>query len=301
MPHFLRVRLLALLVLLSAGPVAAQPRDVYPVRSGPSALSLNGPWSFKYLAGSDLGPEAAFSEPAFAAAAAWKTSAVPGHWELQGFAEPKYGKELAEGIALRVRGRYARPDVPKQSLEGELRLLVHLNGSIEADYDHTPVNGQGMLLEAGLSLVVPTAATEFRWLGAGPFAGYPGKDVLNEFGLYHLNRADLNFQGNRRSVELALLTSPTGMGVALGGTAMDVSVERVSDDTVFSHNAVLSGRGTKFVEPDTAIKAEAARRIAGHFTLLPLAANWPTPLTEWFGPASSTVKIFQPSYHSYDQ
>jgi len=207
----------------------------------------------------------------------------------------------ADGIALRVRGHYARPDAPDQALDGELNLLVKANGAIEVSYDYTPSNGHGMLLEAGVSLVVPAAASEFRWLGAGPYAGYPGKDMLNEFGLYHLNRADLNFQGNRRRVELALLTSPSGTGVVLGGMAMEVSVERVGEETILSHNAVISGRGTKFVGPDNVIKAEAAPPIAGRFTLLTLGTNWPAPLTDWFGAPADTVKVFQPYVHSYDQ
>jgi beta-galactosidase len=207
----------------------------------------------------------------------------------------------SEGIVLSVRGRYPRPDSPEQSLDGGLRLLVRPNGSIEADYDYVPVKGGGMLLEAGLALIVPGFASEFRWLGAGPYAGYPGKDVLNEFGRFHLNRADLNFQGNRRQVELSLLTAPDGAGVALGGTAMDVAVEREGGDTILSHNALLSGRGTKFAKPDTAIEAADTLAIKGHFTLLPLAAAWPSPLTDWFGPASAKAQVFQPYFHSYDQ
>src|SRR5471032_1269714 len=95
------LRLVALLALVAGGAsLPAQPQEIYPVRSGPSAQSLNGSWQFKYLAGSDLGADAAFSDPGFAGAGAWQPIAVPGHWELQGFAEPKYGKTLAEGTGL---------------------------------------------------------------------------------------------------------------------------------------------------------------------------------------------------------
>ncbi len=66
---------------------------------------------------------------------------------------------------------------------------------------------------------------------------------------------------------------------------MDVAVERVGDDTVLSHNALVSGRGTKFVEPDTMFNAEDAPRIAGKFTLFPL----PT------GPRSSPLGSEDPS------
>ena len=205
-----------------------------------------------------------------------------------------------EGITLRIRGHYPRPDAPEQAFEGEMKLLVKPNGVIEVAYDYRPVNGRGLLLEAGVSLVVPAVATEFQWFGAGPYAGYPGKDALNEFGRHHLNRADLNFSGNRRAVEVALLTNPAGAGLALGGEAMEVAVERVAEGTILSHNAVVSGRGTKFVGPDDFIKAEAGPAITGSFTLLPLATIWPARLTSWFG-TPAAAQPFQPYFHSYDQ
>ncbi len=207
----------------------------------------------------------------------------------------------ADGVLLQIHGRYARPDAKDQALEGDLRLLVRANGSIDVDYDYAPVNGKGLLLEAGVAMLVPPDAAEFRWLGAGPYAGYPGKDALNEFGAYHLNRADLNFQGNRRGVELALLTDAAGAGLALGGAGMDVAVERVDEGTIFAHNAVLSGRGTKFALPDTAIKAETTTHVAGKFTLITVESKWPAQLAAWFGPATAPAKIFQPYFHSYDQ
>ena len=207
----------------------------------------------------------------------------------------------ADGVALRVRGRYVRPDAPEPVMEGEVRLLVRPTGVIEVEYAYGLGNGHGLLLEAGLSLVMPAEAADFRWIGAGPFAGYPGKDALNEFGLNHLNRVDIRFQGNRREVDVALLTTAAGAGVALAGTEMDVAVERIDGGTVFSHNAVLSGRGTKFASPDTMIKAEGTPLIAGHFTLLALAPEWPARLRAWFGEPGASEPALRPFYHSYDQ
>jgi beta-galactosidase len=203
-------------------------------------------------------------------------------------------------VVLHVTGQYARPDAPDQSLTGGMELCVHPDGTIDVTYDYA-AEGRGMIVEAGLSLQVPASASEFRWMGAGPYAGYPGKDALNEFGRHHLGRGDLYFQGNRRRVELALLTEPGGRGVALGGTAMDVAVERDADVTIFSHNSVLSGRGTKFVGPDVMIRAESHPRIAGSFTIHPLTARWPAPLTRWLGDPTKVAKPFQPFFHSYDQ
>jgi len=204
-------------------------------------------------------------------------------------------------VIIRVEGIYARTDAADQSLHGFCELTFQANGTIAIDYDFE-AEGRGMLLEAGLALQIPADASEFRWIGAGPYAGYPGKDRLNAFGIFHLGRADLNFQGNRRDVAVALLTTPTGTGVAVSGEGMEIAVERDGDCTKLSHNAVISGRGTKFVAPDTLVKAEEHPRIAGHFTLHPLSVrHWPQPLLAWFGEPKEAAKAFNPYFHSYDQ
>ena len=208
-----------------------------------------------------------------------------------------------DGVALTVHGRYARPDAAGQFLAGTHTLRIQSNGTMAVDYAYAPEAGStGDFLEAGFALLTPAADTEFRWAGAGPYAGYPGKEALNEFGLHHLNRDDLYFQGNRRAVEVAALTQADGAGVLIIPAApADLAVERASDGTVLSHNAILSGRGNKGVGPETNIAAAPGTRIEGRFTLLPLAAVWPARVTAWFGPATTTVKAFQPFYHSYDQ
>ncbi len=204
-------------------------------------------------------------------------------------------------ITLRVHGRYPRPEAPDEALEGELNLTVKPNGLIEVAYDYIAVNGHGLLLETGVALAGAATATEFQWVGQGPYAGYPGKDALNEFGRFHLSRADLNFSGNRRGVELAALVSPSGTGVLLIPEApADVAVENNATGVVLSHNAVLAGRGTKFVGPDTFPKADTTGHIVGRFTLLPLTPAWPPLLRDWLGDPAA-AKPLEPYYHSYDQ
>ena len=207
-----------------------------------------------------------------------------------------------DGISLVISGRYARPDTMGQFLSGTHTLRVKNNGTIEVDYEFRADAGTtGHLLEAGLALLAPPAATEFRWIGAGPYAGYPGKEALNEFGIFHLTRDDLHFQGNRRGVELAALTRPIGEGLAIiSPNPTNVAVEKENDGTVLSHNALLSGLGNKGVGPETSVAAESSR-IAGHFTVVPLTSTWPAALTRWLGPPTATVNAFNPFYHSYDQ
>jgi beta-galactosidase len=204
-------------------------------------------------------------------------------------------------VTLRIRSRHPRPDVADEALAGEAVLTVHPTGLVDVAYDYVPVNGHGLLLEAGFALRAADAATEFHWVGDGPYPGYPGKDALNEFGRFHLHRGDLNFSGNRRGVELAALVAPSGAGVLLiPENAADIAIEDYPEGVVLSHNAVLAGRGTKFVGPDVYPKAEETAHIAGRFTLLPLAKNWPAALRAALGEPGA-AKPFHPYYHSYDR
>jgi beta-galactosidase len=204
-------------------------------------------------------------------------------------------------VRLAVSGRYPRPQATDQAFVGGYTLEVQPNGAMTVSYEYAPTNANGTLTEAGLSIVLPPGMSEFRWVGQGPYPGYPGKDRLNEFGLFHLTRDDLRFQGNRRETELALLTAPDGTGVALLTEPADVAVQREGDHTLLSHNAVISSLGNKGTSPETIVDAAKTPKIAGRFTLLPLDKSWPAALTRRFGGSTAANEVFKPFYHSYDQ
>jgi beta-galactosidase len=205
------------------------------------------------------------------------------------------------GIELTVRGTYHRAEAPEQTVTGGFRLLVKPDGTIDVTYDYALAQATGGLLEAGLEMEVPASHTELRWLGPGPYAGYPGKDRLNEFGLYRLSREDLRFQGNRREVELALLSSPAGRGVLMVGSKMDVALENRAAEILLSHNALVAGRANKNVAPETKLEAGEVKRFAGRFTLMPLATGWPPSLQRWFATLAAPGSIEKPFLRSYDQ
>ena len=210
-------------------------------------------------------------------------------------------RKIAEGIEVTVGGKYPRPGVPGQFVAGQYQLLVTASGSIEVSYNYAPVSAADTFVEAGLALAVRAQDSGFRWLGPGPFPGYPGKDCLNEFGIHHLASGDIRFQGNRRGVELAILAAPGGEGILVSGQQMDVAVENTPAGIILAHNALVAGRGNKGMEPETVLKAAEIREISGNFTLLPLTAPWPASLTRWFGPANRTCEVSKPFYRSYDQ
>jgi len=62
-------------------------------------MLLNGTWKFKYIPSTTIGADSLFYKSDFDVTK-WAHIKVPGNWELQGFAEPKYGKELEEGSGL---------------------------------------------------------------------------------------------------------------------------------------------------------------------------------------------------------
>lgn len=209
-----------------------------------------------------------------------------------------------DGVIVRVAGRFRHEVHHEQTLDGSYTLRVAADGTIAVSYDFalpSAAAAAAVLSEAGLSIMAPPALTEFRWVGQGPYAGYPGKDRLNDFGLFHLNRADLHFQGNRRGTDLALLTSATGHGVALATAPGDVAVERHGAQTLLSHNVRMAGLGNKGTSPETTLDLPAGARITGAFTLALLHGQWPRQLSRWFGKPEKASKVYAPFYHSYDQ
>ncbi len=206
-----------------------------------------------------------------------------------------------EGIILKVEGQYPRNDTPGQALVGGFSATIRPDGAIDIAYEFTPLNATGRFTEAGVSFIGPPTASEFRWIGAGPYAGSPGKDVLNEFGVFHLNREDLFFGGNRRETEVAILSSPTGVGFALLASPSDIAVESVPEGVVLSHNALLAGRGNKGVQAETLVRAAEVERIRGRFSIVTLGTRWPTTLTRWVGPPEESAPPHRPFYRSYDQ
>ena len=183
------------------------------------------------------------------------------------------GVKVDGGVRLRVRASYPRPGSATERLAGEFTLTIAEAGTIAVTYAFTPLNATGTFLEAGLAVVGEPAASEFRWIGDGPYAGYPGKDRLNEIGTHHLSREDLHFQGNRRNVEVAMLVDPAGKGFLVASQPTDLAVENTAAGIVLSQNAVVSGRGNKGGGPENLLRHCLALNrtiIAGvRFLLLP--------------------------------
>ncbi len=200
-----------------------------------------------------------------------------------------------------VNYTYERPNGKGQFVSGNIEYTLTDSGRIDISYKFIPQDAKGTALEAGISFLLPASFSEFRWVGKGPFASYPGKDRLNEFGIFHLNSADLNFQGNRSEVEMAVLSDKAGNGFVLLAHKADIAVEKSADGIILSHNACVSGRFNKGNMPEVRVNVEKLNEIAGTFSLIPITKDWSTTLRGIFGNPEKSVIPFVPFYHSYDQ
>ena len=190
---------------------------------------------------------------------------------------------------------------PGQKIEAGFLYTLKNNGILELDYNLSPENCTGFFLEAGVSLVLPAATDQFLWLGDGPYVSYPDKNELNDFGIYQIHKEDLNFNGNRTNVEIAVLTDRKGNGIALLGDQKNISVELREGRIVVSHNSIVSGAGNKKNMPTVVSSANDISSITGKLEIIPLVeGRWPEKLKEIFGTEVKPVIPFKPFYYSYD-
>ena len=214
---------------------------------------------------------------------------------------PKVTHENISSNQIRTHYNYERVASNGQFIDGEAVFTVSDSGWINVNYNFTPINANGIFLETGISFLIPLAFTEFRWIGQGPYPTYPGKKMLDEFGIYHINSSDINYQGNYSEIELAVISDQKGNGFAVFCNKTNLALEKTPEGILFSHNADLSGRYNKKVLPEKLIMAKDIKRISGEFTIVPLDNNWPSVLQHLFGKSNHAARPFKPFYHSYDQ
>ena len=159
--------------------------------------------------------------------------------------------------------------------------------------------------EAGVCFDLPKEMTEFRWQGMGPYEAYPKRDLLDDFGVWHLNKDDLYFPGNRPQVTAAIVCDKSGAGwlvlPANDGEALNVAVENADDGAMrLCVNAFVCEIYRKRGWPKDMRHVEAGEKIEGAFRLVPLSADWPEELRKVFGEPAKTAVPFRPFLRNYD-
>nr|WP_255563683.1 glycoside hydrolase family 2 TIM barrel-domain containing protein [Mucilaginibacter rivuli] len=222
-------------------------------------------------------------------------------WQPHVLTKPAAKIESISANKVLVSYNYERQNIKGQFITGTAEYTLSDSGRVDVKYHFIPNNAKGMALEAGISFLIPSSLTELRWVGKGPYPAYPGKNRLDEFGFYHKNSADINYQGNHEQVNLAVLSDAKGKGFVLVANNANVSVENAADGIIVSHNAYVSGRYNKGSNPERSVRIENLKDISGSFSIIPLQSTWPLALRQLFGDPSHVAVPFKPFYNSYDQ
>lgn len=149
---------------------------------------------------------------------------------------------------------------------GEVNIFFAPNGKVEFDYNLKPSdNATGNFLECGLTLDMGSSLNQFFWLGDGPYSSTPGKSAYNERDIWRLHRDDIRFDGNRKNVDLGLITNGC-LGVAMLSGNGNVGVENKDGRLYISQNVIVSGFGNKFGKPNELV-AMKGLEVKGAFIL----------------------------------
>lgn len=183
--------------------------------------------------------------------------------------------------------------------QGNVKMTFDDSGIINVDYDFT-AEGKGVSVEAGYGLLLPKSMNNVRWLGNGPYASYPSKEKLSEYGVWQMNRDDIYFPGNRMHVDAIVVTDSVGNGFIIFTDDANISFERYEEGLLISHNCWQTTAFNKHRWPD-GIKELSDIDLKGQFSILPITSDWSPKLRLIFGEPTKSVAVNKPYYHSYDQ
>ena len=154
------------------------------------------------------------------------------------------------GVQVALLCRWNRNnEVTDQYVSGKVNIFFAPNGYVEFDYNLKPSpKSTGNFLECGLTLEMGGAFEQFNWLGDGPYSATPGKSAYSERAVWRLHRDDIRFNGNKGNVDVGVVTNEN-QGVAIVCDSANIGLENIDCRVFISQNAIVSGYGTKFLNP----------------------------------------------------
>jgi hypothetical protein len=151
------------------------------------------------------------------------------------------------------------------------------------------------LQESGVAFLLNKDITEARWLGFGPFSSYKGKLNLNNYGIFYRNENDIYFEGNKRGVDLALLTDASGNGMLIIADSANISFEKTDEGIILTYNTHITGLGSKFAKTAYPVYSESMGKLKGSFYMVPVdGSNWYDLLNKLFGGPDQKGEIIAP-------
>jgi beta-galactosidase len=182
-------------------------------------------------------------------------------------------------------------------MQGDIDYKLTKNGALEIDFNITSSTtaSSKLLQESGVSFLLNKNITEARWLGFGPYSSYKGKQNLNNYGIFYKNENDIYFEGNKRGVDLVLLTDPAGNGILIVADSSNISFEKTDMGILFTYNTHITGLGSKFAETAYPVYSTTIGNLNGNFKIIPVVGNnWYALLNNLFGDPSQTGSLISP-------
>ena len=216
---------------------------------------------------------------------------------------------VQEGPLVRV-GRKAtmaeRLKVKDQRIEKYLQPLnnPYVKAEVSQDgetvnYVLTPDTTRYFLSELGVAYLLDKRIDRVQWLGYGPYAGYPGRQQANRYGIWSLYQDDLYFEGNRMGVDAAWLSDKDGNGILVTGNDLNINFEQTDLGIVVTVNAAVSGQGPKFAQTAFGVWSNQAGTKTGTFRIMATEAGCQLPLFSAPKEVNAPFKPFLTQYDTY--
>ena len=174
-------------------------------------------------------------------------------------------------------------------------------GGLHVSFSLTPDTTDTFLSELGLAFLLKPQIDCVQWIGNGPFPSYPGRFRANRYGFWSMRPGDLYFEGNRRGVDVVLLTDREGDGLLLACRQGDLNFEQTDRGIVLTYNVAVAGQGPKFSRTAFPVIARDVGTVSGEFYLYHIRKNeFPLVLRDLFNSPSAIPEPYHPFQTQYD-
>ena len=220
----------------------------------------------------------------------------------------RVGRKATMAEGLKVADKRFEPYLLRLSEDGKKAGIINVEfkSEVEGNYTHceftlTPEITDNFLSELGIAFLLDEKIDRVQWIGNGPMPSYPGRFRGVDYGFWAKQAGDLFFEGNRRSVDAALLTDAEGNGVLIVCDAANISFEQTDKGIVLTYNAAVSGQGPKSSRTKFPVIASQVGSVSGDFYLYKVeAGKTPEILNDLFLKPSEIEKPFNPYLTQYD-
>ena len=208
---------------------------------------------------------------------------------------------LAEKVTQKERiiERYLLP-LDNKDVVSDVQTKA-IEGGQEVTFTLTPNTADVFRAELGLAYLLDKNIDRVQWIGAGPFASYPGRYKANRYGFWAKEKDDLYFEGNHGGVDAAFFSDKDGNGLLVTGDSLNINFEQTDKGIVMTVNAAVSGQGPKFAKTHFPGWRKGDKPVTTSFRLYYIeASKIPERVKRLFMPTADVPAPLHPFVTQYD-